>query len=286
MLPSGMSLCEYNAGRATVAVDPSGHAIILAPIDLRYRNLQGEPWDVETWEPRVASALYKICPCVAYGHGSKREYRTGTSARIKKGRKFVRLVAEVTPGYGTEESFCKCVDQHRAGCTLIHDLLVGRDRVAIEYAKGEARFRKRRVYFDRTSTMPTPTLYTLYTVRWDDKEDWRDASAPSSTAVLALGHELFHAWTEAHVRVGNEWKQRISNDTLTRIVNGVRWGEHLAVRLENQLGREIYKNYTPRTTYPDRLKRPQPIVNPNAPVFGACKDCKEWFKELKTTGWR
>lgn len=178
---------------------------------------------------------------------------------------------------------------------MVHDLLTAEDErnnLAIERTPGGKtdRLGRRGTWIPRTITDGKGRTIYRNRIWWNP--DWAGASeAPSNTPLLVLGHELLHAWQGMWINKEGVWDWRVSRkeQTATFAKMGaveLPMSEVWGVRAENQVGREIYGEYEPRTTY-TKSGQQFPIGDHSAAQFGKCPDaeCTKWFDDLKKNGW-
>lgn len=110
----------------------------------------------------------------------------------------------------------------------------------------------------------------------------------TATATSTLAHELAHAWSYQEVpgddgAMGERFPNQ--NDT---IPGNVREAEVHAVRIENQIGREIDPNWQDRLAYPQRGSGQLiPLPRPTLQYFryNNCDDFADWFQRLHHNHW-
>jgi RHS repeat-associated protein len=225
---SGLSI--YTKGRVTIKPPPrSAESLKAELVEIMARVGKTEaditqdplaiPYDLALEEANVkaqiefngalASALRTLCPCVAIKQESS-ETKTELYAEIDN-----KAHPEAT-------SFCNCVCQHAAGCTLVHDLLISKD--VIEMSRWyETEGEKNGLFTARASTS---------SIDWNPGYPGTD-SVPHHGAHLVLGHELTHAWNHY-----NPSKREV-RDLAALGSGGVPHHEEFAVRAENQLKVEL-----------------------------------------------
>ncbi|MGB2823934.1 MAG: hypothetical protein WBF17_23345, partial [Phycisphaerae bacterium] len=250
----GMSLYEYVAASPATNLDPFGLYIEID--EYRYFSATDKSWKM--FSQAVEKTFKALCPCVAYEmkqeriNDPDRKYNTTT------------VTAKRLPELKEDKkSFCKCVCEHVAGCTLLHGLLTWKERTRLQYTKrktGEAAEGKRKpgegpnelarydlrikyVYWNPDFPGWKSEDQRVAVLRNEDKR-WREAyvSLRAEDAWVltfcVLVHELRHAWDfwelpaehkRAEEKVPPGWPSTEQSW----------WREIQAVRLENQVYKEI-----------------------------------------------
>ena len=214
----GDNLYAYVADDPIMLTDALGYAIYIVPST-----------DDRCYE-RIANALLQMCPCVSL-----------TASLEDRAN---RLKAVVSDGIKDEDSFCNCVQQHTAGCSLVHDLLMGD-------------FERNSLTIRCTSTQAGNHYYP----------DKRLITWNPNDSILVLVHEMAHAWDYQWVQdKKGQWHRRVSvSQLMSRSTSTTaRLGECHAVQTENQVGLEIYQSYHVDYTYVEstgarRVRRLVPV---------------------------
>jgi len=289
------NLYRYVGNQVTIGTDPLGHSIFLWPIHhvgLREvrdengnikRNSKGDAIMVEVnlgidqqatkqWIQKVVRALGEMCPCVSV----KASMADVTGTRFVAGT--YQIAAVVNPEFGDEAAFCACVDKHVAGCTLLHDLLkAGGERGALviqHTTEMQGRWTRPR----------DPVRIIKWNPRYAGPQD-----SPGSTSTLVLAHEMGHAWEGSWVQENGRWVWRVPPSLQRRrpSPDAPLAKEISAVRIENQVGMEIYgTSYQPRTTYTETWGIRKNVPLPTEKYFDKCEKCAKWFYELRKEGWK